>query len=55
MSIRNIVGIRLANLCLKLCDKRTQRMIGGAIEYGLRSAARDHAEGREYPPDWRPQ
>lgn len=50
---RNRLGVWLANQALRLTTDEYQGFVRGSIEYGLRAAARDKAEGREPPPSWR--
>ena len=52
LSIRNKVAHRLANACLRLATPWYRDMIGGAIQYGLNAAARDHDEQRPAPSPW---
>lgn len=46
-------AIRLANWILRTFAGRYTQFYSGAIEYGMRACARDVAEGRPTPPDWR--
>lgn len=50
---RDRFASRLANAALRLASSRYRELVGGAIEYGLRAAARDEQEGRASPPPWR--
>lgn len=52
-SLRNLIAQRLANLALRIATPTYRAMILGAIEYGLRSAARDEMQGRTSPEDWK--
>jgi hypothetical protein len=53
-ALRDRVGVRVLNVLAQvLLSRRYVLMVKGAVEYGLRAAARDDAEGRENPPDWR--
>ena len=44
----------LASMVLRLASKEYRLMLEGAIKYGLASARRDEAEGRDLPVGWLP-
>lgn len=49
------IAAAIANGVLRaLATDRYQKFVRGAIEYGMRSAARDAELGWKAPPDWRP-
>lgn len=50
---RGRLAIIVSNWILNTFAPTHARFVGGAIEYGMRSATRDAAEGRVAPPDWR--
>lgn len=50
-SWRNTLAHALANAALSIATRKYRDMIAGAIEYGLRSAARDASEGLPSPPE----
>lgn len=50
---RDHLGVWLANLALRLTSETYRNFVRGSIEYGLRAAARDEAEGRPAPRPWR--
>lgn len=50
---RDRVAVPIINLVARLASRQYRATVKGSIEYGMRAAARDHAEGRPYPPDWR--
>lgn len=52
-TLRDKIAQRLANLALMIATPHYRAMVGGAIEYGLRAAARDTAQQRTPPGDWR--
>lgn len=51
VSWRDTLAHALANAALSIATRKYRGMIAGAIEYGLRSAARDANEGRSSPPE----
>lgn len=54
VSGRDKFAVALANFVLRLFATKGYRdLLSGIVEYGMRSAARDMAEGRDTPPDWR--
>lgn len=54
VSGRDKFAVALANLVLNVFATKGYRdLLRGIVEYGMRSAARDMAEGRDIPPDWR--
>lgn len=50
---RDAVGAWLANQALRIASKRYRDFVAGAVEYGMRAAARDHNEGRPAPGPWK--
>lgn len=48
--LRDALAYRLANAALRLATPWYRRMIRGAIDYGMRSAARDATAGTPSPP-----
>lgn len=52
--LRNRIAWRLANAALRLATPTYRLMIGGAVRYGLDSAARDIREDRIAPPAFYP-
>lgn len=48
-TLRNRTATRLANLALRLAERRFRVMVGVAIAYGLNAAAADHRAGRQAP------
>lgn len=52
--LRDRLGVPVVNAIARtLLSRRYVAFIKGAVEYGMRAAARDQAEGREAPPNWR--
>lgn len=52
MRRRDDVVVWLSNMVLRLASKKYRALLEGAIKYGLASARRDQAEGREPPVGW---
>jgi selenophosphate synthase len=54
VSGRDKFAVALANFVLNVFATKGYRdILSGTIEYGMRAAVRDKAEGRSAPPDWR--
>lgn len=47
------LAVRAANWMLRTFAPEYAKFIGGSIEYGMRAAAVDTAQGNPAPPDWR--
>ncbi len=51
---RDEIAVGICNWVLRhIATEWTEKFVGGAIEYGMRAAARDERTGAPPPADWR--